>query len=219
MKQKLFILLFIISLLIPHLLSAEQGENDDLVFRWAFLLRDDNGSLTVLNHKDPSTPLKTGDTFKIFLQPVKNAYIYLFLYDAEEEFYLLFPESFEKGMQEEEYYYLPDDTNWYYIKEGEGTEKFYLVVSSARLFEIEELYKEYAELMTKKVSPDRIHNAKHRVIETIEILLKEETVFSGIVERPYPVAGEWRASLDDDPFNAVEVKTERFYAKKIRLTH
>ncbi|MBN2536189.1 MAG: DUF4384 domain-containing protein [Spirochaetales bacterium] len=219
MKQRIFILILIILLFAFQLLFTEQSENDNLIFRWAFLLRDDRGVLTVLNQKYPSIPLKAGDTFKIFLQPVKNAYIYLFLYDAEEELYILFPEKFKKEIKEGEHYYLPDDTNWYYIKEGVGTEKFYLIVSTSRLLEIEKLYKVYTELLAKSVSREKKYNAKHRVIEKIEILLKEKTAFSGIVELPYPVAGEWRALLDEDEFNAIEVKTEEFYAKKIRLTH
>jgi len=199
--------------------AAEQKEGDKLVFRWAFLFRDKAKTISVIDHTQPVTLLKPGDTFKIFLQPVKNTHIYLFLYDAEEDFYLLFPKAFGESTLEEEHYYLPDDTNWYFIKEGEGTEKFYLVVSETRLSEIENLYDEYITLTGGKASPEKIFAAKQKVIERIEYLMKQETVFTGMTELPYPVAGEWRTMLGENEFDAIEVKTERFYAKKIRLTH
>jgi hypothetical protein len=105
------------------------------VFNWAFVKRDADSSPASIDFKE-RVDIAPGDLFKIYVEPLRGAIIYLFLHDAQGDLHRLFPDSFglfDSGTYQGTRHFIPEGDNWFTLDSTRGTERFYLVVSSERL--------------------------------------------------------------------------------------
>ena len=68
--------------------AAEQSKtsntSDILQFEWAFIIRDQDGKTKTADFNDKVT-VKKGDALRIYLEPVTNAYLYLYMFDSQKQ--------------------------------------------------------------------------------------------------------------------------------------
>jgi hypothetical protein len=209
-------------LMIPAAIICEEPAQDMVCFNWAFVFKDGKGTTRSIDFSTQVNTLKAGDRLKIYLEPVHNAFIYLFLYDSEKELFLLFPRTPEEFYTYYTYgrgYYIPDDEVWFYLKEEGGMEIFYLIVSRNRCERLESAAKVYLLLQEKKSAPNpALNSAKQAVLDEIRSLRKHNSVFKGLVEKPVIIAGDYRGDKTILQC-AFRIEVENFYAKTIRVAH
>lgn len=169
---------------------AEAGEkgNKNLNFKWAVLRLDTNNKYEIIsNQKRPQ--LSSEDLIKIFIQPITNAYVYVYLLDSRNELKLLFPtgiDYFDSDYEFGKNYYIPIGENFFAIDEHKGTEKLYLLASAERLKELESLTGEYLNASgNKKIT------AKSEILKEIKRLKTHFSMSSSSSERPIPIAGSF----------------------------
>lgn len=208
-------LLFLFPILSPF------SQQPTLTFKFAFLYKTvDTPEPQSIDYKSISTPLSSGDQLKIYLKPIKNAYIYLFFQDTRDTLYLLFPtmiSDFDSHYKFNKNYYIPKGDEWFFLDDSTGTEKFYLLVSNTRLKKLEELTTTYVSYFYSNTTQDaELKEARQKVIEeikTIRLTWSQEEVKEDIVL----VACDFRGMGDQYEFRAVEVEVDGFYAKTIRI--
>jgi len=117
-----------------------------LKFNWAFVgySKGDTGGELVSIDKD--IQLKSGDKFKFFFEMTQSGYVYLLTYSSQAELYLLFPQNlgqYNTPPPAAGSIYIPAGINWFQLDDQKGEERFYLLVSKQRLYELESLLKAY----------------------------------------------------------------------------
>lgn len=136
------LLVFCVTLVV--LLGVPAGSvsgEEEVSFSWAFFLRPEDGQVKSLDFKTPE-PVSDGELLRIYLELHGQAFVYLYLRDAKEDLYLVFPPngSFYNGGVPAGYKsYIPSGHEWFALDDAQGTERFYLLASSKRLFELERL--------------------------------------------------------------------------------
>lgn len=110
-------------------------------FSWAFFMKQEGGQVRSLAFETPEA-VASGELFRIYLELHNGSFLYLFLFDSREDLYLVFPPSgsfyngdFAAGYKS----YIPSGREWFSLDDLKGTERFYLLASSKRLFELEKL--------------------------------------------------------------------------------
>ncbi len=212
--------LALLLLLNPGFLTAES--KTEVVFNWAFVRQAQDGELKALDSASTARS-EPGELFKIFLQPVQNAYIYVYLHDAQNELHLLFPgriEDLDSRNYQDRKYYLPEGEDWFILDEAKGVEKFHLLVSSKRLLKLEALTKAYIDLKAKaKSSQDSIRIAMQRVLEEIARIRQQHSKLIVLAEKPVSIAGGVRGQDRAVEGFAVEIRAQEFYSKTFRVEH
>lgn len=223
MRRFIFTLLTItagVLAIIPAFTQAPAANT--VAFNWAFVYKQQDGLLKSWDEQQTVTRLATGDRIKFFLQPLQNAYIYLFLYDSTKKLFLLFPEHnrfFETAYRQSDEYYVPEGKVWLSVNDDAGVETFYLLVSKRRLTQLEALTKNYLNPDNGGADPSEATNqAKQAVLDEIRNVKNQYSIFQGLVEKPIIIAGDYRGGNDIRSFiKGVEV--DSFYSKTIRLAH
>jgi hypothetical protein len=98
------------------------AEEPDLVFDWAFVKRARDGSPVSIDFSE-RVNLSSGDLFKIHVQPISKAYLYVFLHAADGSLELLFPdrfEAFESPTYQNTSFFIPSGDNWFALDESNG---------------------------------------------------------------------------------------------------
>jgi hypothetical protein len=143
----LIVMLAFLSLALTSHIFAEQGEPENVRFRWAFVAMKKQNGDEKLVRVTRDTPLKSGDQLKMCLELVKKCFVYVFYHGSKDELRLLFPydiEMFPADYDVPQKYYIPQGKFWLELDENTGLEKFYLLGSAQRLRELEALYRQYA---------------------------------------------------------------------------
>lgn len=110
-------------------------------FSWAFFLKDSSGQLRSLSFDGPE-PVEGGDLLRIYLELHQRSHVYLYLFDARQDLYLVFPPSprfYSGDFPAWHKSYIPSGRGWFTLDEIEGVERFYLLASNDRLVELEEM--------------------------------------------------------------------------------
>ena len=110
-------------------------------FSWAFFLKDNSGKLRSLSFEGPE-PVEGGDLLRVYLELHQRSYVYLYLYDARHDLYLVFPPGpkfYDSDFPVWHKSYIPSGRDWFTLDGVEGVEKFYLLASNSRLVELEEM--------------------------------------------------------------------------------
>ena len=218
-RASIFLLIVFFLLRVGSLGADSAGE---LVFDWAFVKRGLDGEAGSIDFSR-RVRISSNDLFKIYIQPLRGAYIYLYLYDVQKELYLLFPERFE-DFDDRDYlgqkYYLPDGDAWFSLDDSRGVEKFYLLASVERLTRLEALTEEYTLLYdNRKGSSGETNTARQRVLDEIVSIRKQHSQFVITAEKPVPIAGGVRGQNADLEKLATRINAEGFYTKTLRLEH
>ncbi len=210
----------------PAMIPEKASVSPDLVeFKWALVARiDPEGRNKVVNiakdalTKDFKLTVSPGDKIGVYVEPVENAYVYLYLLDSRKNIELIFPTSMNKSTIQSEFTprkgtYIPGRYEWFTFDENRGTETFYLIVSKKRVTRLEELTKNYldADERGKEL-------AKQKLLDEITGV-KKDIAFKTTLERPLSYGGIIRGLEIDIARLAVEVEAENFYSKTIRVKH
>jgi len=219
------VVLLLCFLLAGHLEArGEQKEENEVSFRWAFgaMVGQQGDRRLVAITRD--TVLKTGDRLKLSLQLESRCFIYLFYRTAEDDIYLLFPntlQQFETDYKVGKKYYIPEGTKWFELDENIGLERFYMLASAEKLMKLEMFYIKYhsADDSNKQVLAKKLISEIHRTI-------KQHYTFTAAAERPIAIGGNIRGMVnnekeafpDIDPI-ASEVSKSNFYSKTFTIEH
>jgi hypothetical protein len=195
---------------------AQDDSSDRVVFKWAFIHRSADGQKEVIDF-EKRQKVTSGDKLQIYLGPMSEAYLYLFLYDAHKDLYLLFPESpdyYERKSLEKEDIYVPGEHEWFEWDTSKGTERFYLLASSTRLTELEEKTARY-------LANNQDSKLKSQLYDEIATLRKQKSNLTTTSEKPVAIAGTIRTRGADSELlgDATLVEAEEFYGKTLRLRH
>ena len=206
-------ILFLLSSL-PSYSAAE------MLFRWAFIKHHDQAPDQVLDFSKPPL-VKSGDELRIFLEPLSNAYIYLYLYDSGKKLSLIFPADFAVFASDDysgHAKYIPQRGNWFTVEDPTGTERFYLLASERRLDSLEQLTRDYYA--------DVNAGSKAALLTEIKSLRKKHSHLTAEAETGVSIAGtikSFRGIASNTPVDgrieAIEVRARHFYGKTIRLKH
>ncbi len=196
--------------------SALWAQEAPLSFNWAFVRQGPDGSPTPIDFHE-KVSISPGDLFKVYVQPVSNAFVYLFLHDAQGDLQLLFPDQFsvfDSRAYLDGRYFIPTGENWFALDGARGVERFYLVASSVRLKKLESLVGAYLA-STDKTRPA----ARQAVLDEIARLRKEHSQLTMAAEKPVTIAGGPRGVGPAVQKAATRIDAPGFYYKLFRLEH
>ena len=200
-----------------------QAENN-VTFQWAFgaIRNTDMGPQFEAITRD--TVMKSGDQIKFFLRVENKCFVYLIYQSSQGDLSMLFPYRFkllDDGYQISKNYYIPKGDQWFELDEYTGTEKFYLLATANRLFELEDLINEYE-------SADKSHKMTigNKIILETRRLRKKHRKFKSQVEKPVTIIGQMRgtektkaAGLNDIADYALEISTNHFFIRTFTIDH
>jgi hypothetical protein len=217
MKRKM-----LIALLMAATAALAVAEEATLSFNWAFVKRAANGSATPIDFKE-RVNIASGDLFKIHIQPVANAFVYLFLQDAQGELDLLFPESFDAfsaGSYMKTPVFIPAGEDWFTLDNARGTERFTLLASIERQAKLESLALAFKKTMADtKASAAAKGAAQQAVLDEIARLRKAHSSLAAAAEKPVTIAGGTRGINDTVKNLATRIEADGFYIKAFKLEH
>lgn len=185
-------------------------------FDWAFVKRGADGSPVPIDFKE-RVNIARGDLFKIHVQPIQDAFVYLFLHDAQGDLRLLFPETFgvfESTTYLKTRYFIPDGDNWFTLDNASGTERFYLIAASKRLLPLESLVLSY-----DKAQANAKGAARQAVLEEIARVRMQHSQLTIAAEKPVTIAGGIRGINAAIQKIATRIEATGFYYKLFRLEH
>jgi hypothetical protein len=197
------------------------AEDAKLVFNWAFVKKAADGAIP-LDFKE-KVAIAAGDLFKIHIQPVQNAYVYLFLQEANGELDLLFPDgfaAFDNKAYAQTAFYIPEGEDWFTLDNAKGTERFTLLASTERLKQLETLVLAFQKTMANTGSTTAAKNAaKTAVLDEIARLRKENSQLAVAAEKPVTIAGGTRGINEKVRNLATRIEATKFYYKLFKLEH
>jgi hypothetical protein len=226
-NRSLFILL-IISAVNIFLTASDNTSDNKILFNFGIIQKDQNQMLKRIE-LGKTKDLTAKDKICIFINPVKNVFIYLYLVDSENSLSLLFPDNidfFNNAYKTGNSYFLPAREKWYDFDENKGIEKFILLASPNRLGKLEELTKKHQNLIQQnKVEKKEIIIAKQDVLDEIAKIKMTNSKFIVFAEKPTVISGTVRGIKDD--FKELlykkelvyKIEAEKFYSKSIELEH
>jgi hypothetical protein len=211
------------TILLVFLVSTSLYADDGLVFQYAFVVKTGSDTVASLDTSGTHTRIDPDSRVRILLRPVKNAYCYLFLHDAEGNLTVLFPDQYNKPFDDDGYvdtlYSIPGATSWLVPNGENGTESFYIIVSEVRLAGLESLVESY--LRVPETAGDTRKKSADEIVAEMTMLRRVHSSFSEKTVSPVVIAGDYRG--DDGsarlPSYMVEVRAHTFYAKTVRLVH
>lgn len=215
-------------LIILILLTGTIYPDEPITFNCALLYRQGRDEIKSVGLDESSIHCKPGDEIKVYLHPVENAYIYLFLIDTAEHLYLLFPRRisfFDLFYTHDTMYSFPGGNEWavldYPAGHTEGTEELILIASSVRLKKLEKLIVSYNNLFFREESNAiKLAETRSRVIEEIQRLKHEHSQFTRKAKADLiKVAVEIRSPEEKQKIPMAEIKADTFYTKTIRIRY
>lgn len=204
--------------------NAEQKEDKNVCFRWAFgaIIGPENNLKLVSITRD--TMLKTGDQFKMLVELEKKCFVYLIYHSTQGGVYMLFPyhlQQFATDYSTAKKYYMPQGDRWFELDENVGRETFYLLASSQRLIELETLLEKYVS-----AHPVRKQELTKQILSEIRKIKRRYRKLSTVAERPVPIGGSVRGSIKDEkaPLSdiatiAVEISADNFFSRTFTIDH
>jgi hypothetical protein len=154
-------------------LAGSPKAGEEISFSWAFFLKEDPGRLRSLSFEG-SEPVEGGDLLRIYLELHQRSHVYLYLHDARQDLYLVFPPGpkFYSGeFPSWQKSYIPSGRDWFTLDGEEGVERFYLLASNRRLVEMEEL--------TSRFINDGNNDLKEQLLTLLESKVKSFSTASG----------------------------------------
>jgi len=205
--------------------AQDAPSDNNIRYNWAFVARSGNAGSRRIGVVTKDTSMKSGDEFKLFVNLVKPAFVYVIHKSPTNELSLLFPydsTTFEKDYKLDKNYYIPKGREWFRLDKNSGTETFYVLASSERLTGLEN------DLRTYFISAaNNKADAANFVVNEIKDIKKKFRTFATIAERPISIAGnvrgEKQSAADPDRIDiaqlASEVLANNFFSKTISIDH
>ncbi len=207
--------------------SAEPAgakDSEEIIFHWAFcsLRKADDGQRLDVIARD--TTLKTGDQIKFFVKLESSSYFYLLYQSSQRELSVLYPARFkhlDKADTRPVKQYIPEGNQWFELGEYSGKEKFYLLASSTRLLDLENLINQYERADKAKKS-----GLADDIISEIRNLRKRHLKFKTYAEKPVTMIGNLRGAEQSESAHskdiadyAVEISTTTFFSRTYTIDH
>ncbi|MGA2641950.1 MAG: DUF4384 domain-containing protein [Spirochaetia bacterium] len=211
----------LIGVLLFTALAGLGAQGANMAFNWAFVKRATDGSPVPIVFSE-RVAVAPGDLFKIYIQPVKNTFIYLFLYDAQGALQLLFPERFEVFTEPsylQKQFFIPEGENWFALDNAKGVERFYLLASRERLTTLESLTLAHQKVADAKSSATVIGAARQAVLNEIAQLRTKHSQLTIAAEKPVTIAGGTRGINASVAKAGTRIEAAEFYIKTFRLEH
>ena len=196
--------------------TALAAEDATTTFNWAFVKQAANGAATPIDFRE-RVNIAPGELFKIHVQPLHDAFIYLFLLDASGNLQVLFPLDFsllDSPTYENTGYFIPDGDHWFTLDSTRGTERFYLMASSERLRALESLVLSY-----NKAAAASQGAARQAVLDEIASVRRKHSQLTVAAEKPVTIAGGTRGINATVEKLATRIEAPGFYYKLFRLEH
>jgi len=210
------LLAFLLIFLIDHA-AAQSGPNSgEIEFIWAFINGTPDGKKEIIDFsKRPS--VKEGDKLQIYVQPVTEVYLYLYLVDSQRELYLLFPDTpdyYDRNTLEKRKYFIPGEKEWFTWDNSKGIERFYVFASKSRLKELEAATRRFID------NPGN-GKIKAALLDEMEETRKSRSQTASPTDKPVAIAGtiRTRGSEPEIKGKATNTKVREFYGKPLRLKH
>jgi len=204
--------------------NAQQKQNKNLCFRWAF------GAIAKGEHKPTffavtrDTALKTGDKLKMLVELEKKCFVYVIYHSAQDEVMILFPydmQQFTGDYAPGKRYYIPQGDRWFELDQNVGRETFYLLASAQRLVELEGLFSTYTT-----ADPAKKQGLAKQILTEIRTIKRQHRKLTTFAERPVSVGGSVRAITEDEKaFRpdvatiAVEISATDFFSRAFTIDH
>jgi hypothetical protein len=199
---------------------APLAQEMPLAFDWAFVRRATDGSAVPIDFKE-KVSIASDDLFKIYVKPVRGAYLYLFLHDASDELSMLFPASFDLFATPSYYgtqVFVPPGNAWFRLDGTSGVERFYLLVSRTRLATLETVMLALQKVSGDKKSSVTARNAARKsVLDEIARVRKAHSTLTAAAEKPVTFAGGTRGV--EIAKKATRIEAGEFYTRTFRLEH
>ncbi|MGB5747764.1 MAG: DUF4384 domain-containing protein [Desulfobacterales bacterium] len=208
-------------------ISAEPADGKDgkkIVFQWAFcaLRKADSGPQISVITRD--TALKSGDQVKFFVRLENPGFLYLIYQSSLREMSVLFPRRFKQLESRDTMsgkHYIPESNRWFELDEHAGQERFYLLASTQRLFDLEALINQY-----ERVDKATKSELAEKIISEIRNLRKRYLKFKTYAEKPVTIIGNLRGAEQtkgvqskDIAAYAVEISTTTFFSRTYTIDH
>ncbi len=182
-------------------------------FKWAFVHANQRGVARVVDF-DAQPTVASGDTMRVYFQPLEGAYIYLFFLDTSKGLQLVFPPSadfYDRAVEMGHEYFVPE-TGRFLMDDHPGTERFYLFASPQRLRELEQL--------TAAFQADGAPERKARLLDALVATQRQHSDVAMAAEKGVPIAGTVvTRSAPEVTGHATLVEAAGFYCKVLRLKH
>lgn len=193
--------------------AADEGK---VSFKWAFLQTSKQKNMEEVIDFNKRPKVASGDKLRLYLKPIENAYIYVFLQSSQHGLDLVFPAQIDAYKNAPLYgkdLWVPGKTKFFEMDDSRGTEKFILLASAERLMNLEEI--------TAKYLATHENDAKAKLLEAIKKTRKSFSSLASATEKGVPIAGTFRTRGGEDalPGHATHVEADRFYSKTLRLKH
>jgi hypothetical protein len=204
--------------------KADQECTGKVCFSWAFgaLVGAKNNRKLIKITRD--TELKSGDQLKMLVKLNKKCFVYVFYYSSQGQLYMLLPynlNQFSTDHETSKNYYIPQGNFVLELDDNVGQEKFYLIASTQRLPELENIFGSLESAEDSK-KPEFIKS----IIQEIRHLRKSHKKFTAEAERPIASTGSVRAHiisekavLPDLNKITVEITANDFFAKTYTIDH
>ncbi len=217
MRKSLLILL--VSAGMTLALGAQEAT---VSFMMAFVKRTPQGSTAKVDFTE-RVNVKSGDLFKIYLQPSLGSYVYLFLHDAQDDLQVLFPgtfAAFESRSYAQTMITIPEGEEWFALDNEKGTERFYLLASAERLRTLESLATAHQKTASKKGSTvAAVNAARQALLDEIRRLIKAHSQLAAAAEKPVTIGGGTRGITEAVAKLATRIEAGGFYSRTFRLDH
>jgi hypothetical protein len=199
-------------------------DENKIVFQWAFCSLRETDTGTQLKIITRDTALKSGAQIKFFVQMESPGFLYLIYTSSRGEMRVLFPDRFRqpdsiKTLSAK--HYIPQGNQWFELDEHGGQEKFYLLVSARRLFELEALINRY-----ESADKAKRFGLSEKITLEIRNLRKRHLKFKTYAEKPVTVAGKLRGTGKNQILHArdiadyaVEISTTAFFSRTYTIDH
>ena len=227
MCRKTRVILFVtLNLLIGSAIVCPQsiGAGDDsppIRFLWSFCGQTGPGDRSEIIPITKDTALRSGDRFKMFLQPVSACYLYVLYFSSQGELTLLFPAHFStREMSDADQHLIPEGDRWFRLDGHTGSETFYLMASQKRLDHLEDLIDRHLKptgSRAQKISTEEI-------IKELKNLRRQHLTLAAPAERPIRLGGNLRGAVQqyiaqDIRRFAVEISAQEFFSRTFTIDH
>ena len=142
------------------------------------------------------TELHSGDHYKIIFAPAQKTYVYLFQQDASGNIEQLFPRQGSADNQNptrpKETYFVPGQSQWFFLDNTTGTERFYFLVSEQADKLLEDQYQQVVNARQQQEA-QKIRKTQKRLEAMIQARLKSGDKGSGgIISGPLQGNFTWK---------------------------
>ena len=204
MNTRLLLSMIILILIIQvSLFSLDQDEQIpkkylEEYFNWTFLTRDSEGNIKALNYEEIFN-LDDSREYRIKILLKKTVYIYIYLYDSNDDLTLVFPHRFGHHYELGKEYIIPESENWLSLKSDIRIKNFYIIASDTPIKKLEELTISYLNSLADN-NPDLnpINRTKAAILNMLNELELKDNYFTKSAEKPLPIAGDVKTENDEN---------------------